>query len=75
LYSLNDTGVGSTAAEVFIHALDNILARGIEIFQEQAVGRQDHPRGAETALQGIVLHEGGLERMNWLWVNPARKQI
>ena len=36
---------------------------GLGVFQEQAVSGEDHPRGAETALQGVVLDESRLERV------------
>ena len=63
LNSLNDARVSSAAAEVIIHAFDDILAAGVGIFQKKAVGGEDHPWCAESALQGIVLDESRLERM------------
>jgi hypothetical protein len=63
LDGLDDAGVSSAPAEVVVHGFDDLLAAGAWIFQEKAVGREDHPRRAEPALQGIVLDEGRLKRV------------
>jgi hypothetical protein len=60
---LNDAGVSSTAAEVIVHAFDNILPGGVGILQQKAVSGEDHSRCAKPALEGIVLDESRLQGM------------
>ena len=42
--------------------LPDILLRGMGILVQQLGGGQHHPRGAETALEGIMLHKCFLDR-------------
>ena len=53
----------ATAAEVTVHALDDLGTRGMRSVQQQAVSVHDHAGGAVAALQGIVVDEGLLQRM------------
>src|SRR5690349_15757788 len=46
-----------------IHAGDDLFARRAGRFFEERSGAEDHPRGTEATLQRLVLHEGGLQRV------------
>jgi hypothetical protein len=63
LDSLDDASVSPAAAEVIVHGFDDLPAAGTGVFQQQTVGGEDHPRGAKSALQSIVLDESRLERV------------
>ena len=63
LDGLDDADVRPAAAQVAFHALDDLLPGGLGIAIQEAVGAEDHARRAESALEGIVLDEGLLKRM------------
>jgi hypothetical protein len=52
-----------TATEVILHTCDYLVARGIGIFQQQAVGIHNHSGGTEAALQRPKIHERLLQGM------------
>ena len=46
--------MGAAAAEIVLHAHNNLLARERGIFEQQRIGVHYHARSAEAALQGAV---------------------
>jgi hypothetical protein len=55
--------VRSTAADVSIHVLANILFRGVGNAIEQSDSGDDHPGGAVSALEGFAIEKRLLHRM------------
>src|SRR5512142_3426748 len=67
---LEDALVGGAAAQVAVHAGDDLLAGGLGVPEQQSVGAHDHAGGAESALHAAALDEPFLERMEL----PAARQ-
>ena len=59
-HGLDDLGVARTAAEVAREGLADRLLAGVGVTLQQRLGREDHPRLAEAALQGAGHVEGPL---------------
>jgi hypothetical protein len=57
--------MGSTTAEMIVHALDDFCLCGLVFLQQKTVCVHNHPRGTKAALQGVVVHEGFLERVEF----------
>src|ERR1700749_1013207 len=61
LNGLDDVLIPGTAAQIAGHPVTNLLVRGVGVFFEQSIGAGDHPRGAESTLQAVLLHEAFLQ--------------
>jgi len=57
LDGIHNAVVRAAAAEVVVHALENLGARGPRCTQQQCIGVQDHSRRTVTALKGVMLGE------------------
>jgi hypothetical protein len=66
LYCVHNAGVCSAATQVLIHVLDNFRFAGSIVLENQAVSLEDHSRCAESALNGSMLHECFLERVQFI---------
>src|SRR5262249_11485073 len=60
---LDDLLVARAAAETSPQEMRHLLGRRVGLFVEQRLRREQHPRGAEPALQRAVLDERRLERV------------
>src|SRR6185437_3575591 len=60
---IHDPGIGSAAADVPIHRLDDLLVGGMRRAVEKGDARQDHARRAVAALKGFSFEEGLMNRM------------
>src|ERR1017187_1414015 len=49
--------VRSAPAKIVVHVADNLLARRLRRPRQQGVSTKNHPRCAETALEGVMLHK------------------
>lgn len=63
--------MGSAAAQVVIHSLQNIGVGRMRFLAEQCVRVQDHPRRAVSALQGIGFHKCFLQGMEFPLLREA----
>jgi len=63
LDSLDDTDVRPASAQVAFQALEDLCPGWVRIVIQQTVGIENHTRGAEAALKGIVPDEGLLKRV------------
>ena len=59
----DDPRIGSAAANIAVHELDDFFRRGIGILAQERDARHDHAAGAITALHGADVEESLLERM------------
>src|SRR5262249_2072406 len=50
-------------AQIALQLVADLLLRRLGIALEHLIGRQDHPRRAETALQSVLFPEALLDRM------------
>lgn len=58
--------MGTAAAEVVVHAFNNIVAAGGRIFEQHCISIHQHARCAESALNGAVFEEGVLQGMEFV---------
>src|SRR5258708_30396644 len=58
-----DVGVAGTAADIAGKVMADFTLGRMRVLLEQLVDSHDHPRSTETALQGVVLMESRLNRM------------
>src|SRR5688500_3390126 len=58
-HGLADARIGAAAAEVARQAVMDLGERGSGVAVEEGLGRDDEAGGAEAALLGVVLDEGG----------------
>ena len=63
--------MGAAAAEIVLHAHNNLLARERGIFEQQRIGVHYHARSAEAALQGAVFGECFLKRMQFIALSQS----
>src|SRR2546428_8898964 len=63
LDGLDDVLVAGAAAEVALERLPHLVLARRGILLEQGHGGEHHPRGAEAALQRVLLVEGLLDRV------------
>ena len=63
LHGLDDVVIAGAAADVAFQPLAHVLLAGIAVTAGEIHGAHDHARGAEAALQPVMLAEGGLHRM------------
>src|SRR6516225_8503711 len=63
LHRLDDFRVGGAAAQIAGEIIADAIIVGIGIFVEQLLDHQYEAGGAETALEGAVLDEGLLDRI------------
>src|SRR5262245_388673 len=59
----NDAVMGAAAAEIACERRAHIRLVRLRIAVEQLLGRHDHAVGTVAALRGLLLDEGGLQRM------------
>ncbi len=59
----DDVLVARAAAVVALDRVADLVVGRIGVVGQQVGGRHDHARGAEAALEAVLLPEGGLERM------------
>src|SRR6266849_424352 len=59
----HDVAVAGTAADIAGEAVADFALGRVRVLLEQVADSHDHPRRAEAALQGVVLMEGRLNRM------------
>ena len=59
----HDVGVAGAAADIAGEVVTDFVLGRVRVSREQLADRHDHPRRAEAALQGVVLMEGRLDRM------------
>src|SRR5260370_1381460 len=63
LHGLDDVVIAGAAADVAFQPFAYVLLAGIGVMAGEVDGAHDHARGAEAALQPVMLAEGGLHRM------------
>jgi hypothetical protein len=61
LNRLHDLHITRAAADISMEPAADLLFGGVGIFIQEGFGRQDHPRGAETALHGKMIDESLLQ--------------
>src|SRR5258706_3682113 len=59
----HDRDIAGAAADVAVHVMDDLLARRLGVLVQQRLGGEDHPGRAEAALEGELVDEGLLHRM------------
>src|SRR5215471_8833277 len=62
-YGAHDLVVAGAAAQIAGQPIARLFLGRVQVFVEQGLGRDDEARGAEAALQGCVLEEFLLHRM------------
>src|SRR5688500_6067938 len=67
---VDDPRMRSAAADVAVHAADDLILGRVRLAREQRHRRHDHPSSAVTALHRVKLREGLLNRMQ----APGRDQ-
>jgi len=55
--------MGAAAADIVVHALDNLVATCGWICQQQSICVHKHPRSTESALNRPMFEKGALKRM------------
>jgi hypothetical protein len=65
LYCIDDAIIGAAPAKILIHAFDDLRPTEFGISEKQAIGFQDHARRAEATLDGPMLNERFLQRMEF----------
>jgi hypothetical protein len=72
----DDVLIASAPAEVTLEPGTDAFLRRLRFTPEQFQRAHDHSRGAETALQGVMLAECGLQRMLGItWIAQALDRI
>src|SRR3954454_18856517 len=67
----HDVVVARAAADVALDRVPDLVVRRVVVPRKQVCGRHDHPRGAEPALQAVLLPEGVLERVQLVALRHA----
>jgi hypothetical protein len=63
LNRLNDPNMGTAPAEIVVHSRNDLIAGRFRVRYQETVGLENHAGRAESALKGIVLDKGLLDRV------------